>query len=634
MKHFLVLSFYLSCSYSAISQLDWSEVDIPMSDGEFLSGDVYLPPNWESGPVILIQTPYWKDLYHVFGLPLGIFYNQDEMEYAIVVVDWRGFFGSASAAYAGAPSRGEDGYDVVEWIASQSWSDGKIGTWGPSALGRVQFLTAREHPPHLVCIAPQVASPLYSYGEYYENGVARTEYLEQLDFLGFGTSPVIYANPYYNNLWTITENLNDYPDEIDVPVFMAGGWYDHNIDVMIKTFQDLQTVSPAAVQAQHKILMGPWVHGGSGSAIVGSATQGELEYEAAVGWSDSLAFEFFDYYLKGIDNGWNDIPPVTYFQMGDDEWRQAATIPIETNIATYYLGEDFVLNNDLPAEDGELEFQYNPEDPSPTVGGPTLRTDLDQGPFDQSDPVESRDDILVFSTQPLMQDIEVMGKARVKLLVQTDVPDTDIAVRLCDVYPDGRSMLVNCSIHRLRFLNGFTASDEQFLTSGSTYEVEIELPHTAITFKEGHRIRLGISGSNYPLYNRNMNTGGEMYPDGNGDTLVNPVVAHNKLILQPDNATSRLELPVVDAPTILVSESELLDELFIYPNPSAGEFLVSCQNGFYGVLRLCDAKGQLIRTIDMKRTQVFVDWSDLTPGLYHLSCTAGNKTVTKSLVIR
>src|SRR5205085_7359652 len=136
--------------------------------------------------------------------------------YIFVFVDWRGFYGSASAAYSGSPGHGEDGYDVVEWIAQQPWSNQKIGTWGASALGRVQYMTAKKNPPHLTCICPLVAGPQYEYVEYFPGGDLRTEYLEQLDGLGFGLSPVVMAHPVHDIAWTFSENANFYPDSINV----------------------------------------------------------------------------------------------------------------------------------------------------------------------------------------------------------------------------------------------------------------------------------------------------------------------------------------------------------------------------------------------------------------------------------
>ncbi|HTF03684.1 MAG TPA: CocE/NonD family hydrolase, partial [Bacteroidia bacterium] len=186
MKHLSTLLIAALFPILLSSQILVPQVDsISLRDGEKIPADVYLPAGWTSGPVILIQTPYNRLWYH-FGLPLGIGTDIDSSEYAIVIVDWRGFYGGAGAAYVGAPSRGEDGYDVVEWIATQTWSNDTIGTWGPSALGKVQYQTAKENPPHLVCICPVVAAPQFEYQEYFPNGCYRTEFVEQLDGLGYG----------------------------------------------------------------------------------------------------------------------------------------------------------------------------------------------------------------------------------------------------------------------------------------------------------------------------------------------------------------------------------------------------------------------------------------------------------------
>jgi putative CocE/NonD family hydrolase len=433
------------------------------------------------------------------------------------------------------------------------------------------------------------------------------------------------------------ENANLYPDEIAIPALMIGGWYDHNIDVMVQTFSDLQSQSAPAMQNQHRLLMGPWVHGGSGTAIVGSNLQGELSYPSAEGWSDSLAFAFFDYHLRGIDNNWQNTPAVQFFQMGDDEWRTADSFPVATQTNTIFLHPDLTLSAQIPSTEAEIAFQYNPEDPSPTIGGPTLRTDLDQGPFDQSELVESREDVLVFTSPVLTDDAEVIGAVKVRLGIKTDVSDTDIAVRLCDVYPDGRSMLVNCGIYRLRFLNGFTQADETFLTDGNGYFAEITLPHTALTFKEGHRIRLDVTGSNYPMFNRNMNTGGEMYPNGNGDTLVNPIIANNLLLIgttQP--ATSYIELPMTGNFPVSVYTGTIENDLRVYPNPANDiitiETGVAAQNNAnYGIL---DASGKLIETFTVQSARFEKQVGHLSPGQYTIQCLDMDTPSGVKIVIR
>jgi predicted acyl esterase len=323
----LIFSFiFLIPCLKSVAQLSPTVDSIPMSDGKKLAVDIYKPNGISSGPVILIQTPYNRLLYR-FGLPLQIGLNLNSSNYIFVITDWRGFYGSAAAAHTGSPSMSEDGYSTVEWIASQSWSNGKVGTWGPSALGRVQFQTAQKNPPHLVCICPLVAAPQYEYVEYFPHGALRTEYVQQLDALGFGLSLLLMAHTVHDNTWTFVENLNDYPDSIRVPCFMIGGWYDHTIEFMLPFFNELRAQSPINVRDKHRLLMGPWVHGGSGIAQVGSATQGELSYPNAAKWNDSLAILFFDYHLRNQSNNWNTTPFVQYYQMGENSWQTSGAWP-------------------------------------------------------------------------------------------------------------------------------------------------------------------------------------------------------------------------------------------------------------------------------------------------------------------
>ncbi len=606
-----------------------------MSDGQNLKADIYLPNSWTTGPTVLIQTPYNKNLYHL-GLPLGIGQAQPTMEYAIVILDWRGFWGSSAAAYQGAPNMGEDGYDAVEWIAAQSWSDGNIGTWGPSALGKVQFATARQHPPHLRCIVPVVAGSQTNYDEYYPGGSYRTEYLEQLAALGFALSTFIIANPYRSNLWTITENLNYYPDEIEIPSLMIAGWYDHNIDLMLPLFADLQTQSPLNVRDKHRLLVGPWVHGGHGTANPGSGTQGELSYPEAVGWNTSLTWQFFDYYLKGIENGMDETPAIQYFQMGDNDWLEADTWPVaDVQNINLYLHEDGKLSSSLPASNNAaLTFEYDPNNPSPTIGGPTLRNDLDQGPYDQGDEVESRDDILIFTTDVLSEDVVLKGQALVNLKISSDVADTDFAIRLCDVYPDGRSMLVADGIFRMRFRNGFTQANESFMTEGNVYDCTVELSNTALTFLAGHKIRIDVTSSNYPRFNRNMNTGGTMYPNNNGDILVNPLVAENTVHTSSINA-SHLVLPIVGSfPTVSVEEAPKTSRFSVYPNPASSILYVEGQLLTGTRIELFDIRGQLIKAEIVTQSQHRIALSDLPQGVYSIRLSNQDIVETKLIIIK
>lgn len=628
----------ISCAPSAFAVLDWDEVNIPMTDNMSLAGDVYLPAGWIDGPVILIQTPYNKNVYHLTGLPIGIGMAQETMQYAIVIVDWRGFYGSATALYAGAPSLGLDGYDVVEWIASQSWCNGKVGTWGPSALGRVQYQTARQQPPHLVCMVPQVASPLQNYLDYYPNGAARTEYLEQLDALGFGTSPVVYAHPYLDLTWNVSEASTNYPQQITIPTLMIGGWYDHNVETMVQFFSSIQNLSAFEVREQHRLLIGPWAHGGSGVAALGTSTQGQLSYPAAAGWSNSQSFQFFDYHLKGFENGWDATAKVRYFQMGDNTWQNADSWPVSAaNNTKLFFHNDGIMRAELPQEITGMELNYDPSDPCPTIGGPTLRTDLDQGPYDQTALVESREDVLVMTSGVLANDVVLKGAAKVQVTLSTDVTDTDVCVRLCDVYPDGRSMLVSDGVYRLRFLNGFTEASLISLAPSTDYSAVIKFSHTAITFKAGHRIRVDVSGSNYPRFNRNMNTGGEMYPNLNGDSLINPLIAHNVIKLSTTSSDgSFLELPLQNE--ILINnilESDDNEGMEIYPVPAIDvlNVIVTENNLLSGNLMITNQLGSVLVEEKLSSARHQLNISAFAEGQYFITVTNGKNSIVKAFSV-
>lgn len=594
---------------------------IPMSDGEKLPADIYLPAGWTSGPVILIQTPYNRYWYQ-WGLPLGIGTNLNASNYAFVIVDWRGFWGGAQANYAGAPTRGEDGYDIVEWIATQSWSNDSIGGWGPSALGKVQFQTAKEQPPHLTCICPLVAAPQFEYTEYFPGGCYRTEYVEQLDGLGYGMSPWLLSYPVHSAIWTFgVENPNYYPDSIAVPALMIGGWYDHNTDLMVDFFGAIRAQSPSPVNTQHRLLMGPWVHGGNSTAYVGSAQQGELTYNNAAGWSDSIALVFFDYHLRGISNGWNSTPFIQYYTMDTNAWNTtAAWPPTGMQNVTLYMHTDTTMDNIAPSTStGSISYQYDPNDPSPTVGGPTLRADLDQGPYDQSDSVESRNDILTFTTAPLASDMTVNGVITVHLEISSDKFDTDFCVRLCDVYPTGESMLVSDGVYRMRFRDGFDAADTSNMIPGNNYFVDIDFPNTSITFLQGHRMRIDVSSSNYPRFNRNMNTGQAMYPPPlatAGDTLVNPQIANNTIYTN-SIYSSRVTVPCNAWPNA-IEEPNQTYSFSVYPNPAQNYVDVISNSNEVCTYTLMDASGRIVREQKSNSPVTRISLEGIAAGVYIL----------------
>lgn len=562
---FFLLLFYTGFIL-AHGQLSPQEINIPMRDGQDLAADLYLPNQTDEFPIIVIQTPYNKNFYANNGLPLGIGENIQESPYAFVIIDWRCFFASGDAC-GGESTRGQDGYDAVEWIAEQEWCNGKVGTWGPSALGNVQFETAKEQPPHLTCSVPLVPSPITRYSTYYPGGSLRAEYLESLNFLfgAIGGFDLVLQNPFDNGLWTITEVLTSDFSDINVPFFIVAGWYDHNTTENFELINSLVEDTDPALSDEHKIIIGPWVHGGTGQANVGSSVQGELEYPEAALMDTEMALEFFAYYLLEEENSWADNERYIWFRMGDDEWKGSDEWPPATENSTLYLHGDGSLQSSNPDEEWFNAHPYDPTDPSPTIGGKTLNIQLEQGPYDQRFEVEARPDVQIYSTDVLQEPLSVEGQITVSLEVSTDALDTDFCVRLTDVYPDGRSMLLGEDIQRMRFRSeDYSESGAELCQAGENYVINLEFDPLSITFLPGHRIRLIISSSNYPRYNRNMNTGAEMYPNLNSDTLVNPQIATNSVIIRSDLSNSFISLPILE--TTDISEANE-DKFQLFPNP-------------------------------------------------------------------
>lgn len=622
-KSFLVIIFLwlFSCS-SLFAQKAMLIDSIPMRDGKKLACDIFLPDTSGSQQysVILVQTPYNRILYRTY-LPIGID-DISNSNYAIVTVDWRGRFGSLSA-WVAQPNYGFDGYDCVEWIAQQPWSDGNIGTWGASALGRIQYLTARENPPHLKCIVPLVAGSQYSYKEYYYGGVLRTEYVQQLDSLGFGLGATVKAHQIQDYFWDYCDTAFMYPEKINVPVFMIGGWYDHNIFVMFELFDSLRQYSPVNVRDKHRMLFGPWAHGGFGTTQVGTSQQGQLQYPQAAGWSDSLSLICFDFYLRNINNGWDATDYIRYFQMGENTWKTTSAWP-PAGLTTYNL---YLYNGSLSTQIPQSTSDsciiiYDPRYPSPTVGGSILDDDLDQGPYDQAPVVESRDDILVFSSVTLGADVVMKGKPSAQLFVTSDRKDTDFNIRLTDVYPDGRSMLLYDGIKRLRFRDGYTAADTSVIIPGIIYPITIELPEIANTFLAGHKIRVDVTSSDYSRFDCNLNNGGEMYAAG--DTLVATNVIFTNI-----NYASYIELPLVDFTGNLNETAFSSSEINIFPNPCNNEVFISEKINTSVEIYLYDITGRYIKNFNciIENNPVSLDLHDLKAGIYIMKISDNNGNI-------
>ncbi|MBN2542947.1 CocE/NonD family hydrolase, partial [bacterium] len=561
----LTIVFIISICYTLAYPQDtlYTPIDIPVRTGDSLAADLYTTNSATPKPVIFIQTPYNKATYRAVSYLVDWddstgFWNF--VHYNFVIMDWRGFYASAHAASAGY-DRGLDGYDAIEWIASQTWCNGDVGTYGGSALGDIQFKTAKHQPPHLVCAAPWIKDLKLDYFNYYYGGDYMKEHTESHEVLGFLTTDLILAHPRQDIWWTLAEMLSDYPESIAVPLLMLSGWYDHFPTQVLEDFHEFVARSDPTVRAKHKLIMGPWTH-----SEVGKLEQGELEFPDAVGYDAVYAKLFFDHYLRGVANGYESVPVIQYFQMGTNEWRTASDwYAIDRDIDTLYLHPGGELLWSGPSTGTHYDsFAYDPRNPSPAYGGPRFNPtipDLRVGPWDQRDSVEARSDVLIFSTPVLDESLEITGPVYALLYVSSNRLDTDFSVRLCDVYPDGRSIIQNMAIRRMRFRSSY--SSEELMTPGEVYSILIEIQDIALTFLAGHRIRLIVSSSCYPHYDINLNNGGDMYTPG--DTMI----AMNKVHFDATHP-SALILPVVGEGTEIAEKNiQMPDkyEISCYPNP-------------------------------------------------------------------
>lgn len=549
----VLMSAWLGCAPTARAQEDApkaSSVMVKMRDGKELAADVYLPVASGKYPCILIFTPYNKKLSGA-ALPeedstsgSGLF---DREHYAYVIADWRGYYGSRDASVKNSnvpPMRrnGQDGHDLVEWIAAQEWSNGKVGMWGPSALGRVQFATAAENPEHLVCIAPVVAACGERYSHYYRGGVLLDGHLSVMEKIGYaGIKLMVKKAPAYTGIWKIIErNLS--PSAINVPCLMIGGWFDTDVPEVLATFHDLSRDGGDKTRADLRLLMGPWTHTGAGK---GDLQVGQVEFPDAADVSAKFAAQFFAFHLRGdTGNGWDKQPKVTFYQMHGGGWTIGDAWPPKTlQSQTWHLYKDGGLKAEAPAAKNEsVSYDFDPTNPSPTIGGGNLESrfvrsgvNFKAGCHDQSD-LLGRSDTLVFTTDALQTDLAVQGAPQIRLYVSTDAPDTDFAVRLCDVDADGKSWLVGDGIRRLKFRESY--SDPQLAEAGKTYELLITLDDTAWTFRRGHQVRILVSSSNAPRYAVNPNTGDDFM-----DYNTTPKTARNTVHLNADHPSALL-LPV------------------------------------------------------------------------------------------
>ena len=506
---------------------------VPMRDGIKLATDVYLP--YEDYPphgCILIRTPYNKDNINLSGWA--------DAGWPSIVQDMRGRFASegVDTVFRNAHT---DGPDTLAWIASQNWSNGKIATFGGSALGINQYYMAGANPPNLACQYIAVATPDLHKHAIYQGGEFRKNLIEKW-LKGQGSTyilPELWEHENYTlDYWT-NVSLEDNWSDVNVPAIHIGGWYDCFQQGTIDGFMGYQYKGGEGAKGKSKLIMGPWTHGGAGKR-----KQGELVYPANSidNFSFNLFVEMINQYTMNLSSGFDEWPPVTYYVMGDvddpsapgNEWRHADAWPIPAKETPFYFHENGTLNTNYPSDYSPITYTYDPTNPVPTIGGQNLI--LPSGPYDQR-PVENRSDVIIFTTPPLNEPIEATGPVKARLFVSSDCLDTDFTVKLTDVYPDGRSMLITDGILRMRNRNG--RDHWEFMEPGEIYEIEVDLWSTSYIWNTGHRIRVTVSSSNYPRFLANPNTADGIYKN------TTYKIAHNTLYFDSKHP-SCIILPIVE----------------------------------------------------------------------------------------
>ncbi|KYK22325.1 hypothetical protein AYK25_02685 [Thermoplasmatales archaeon SM1-50] len=512
---------------------------VPMRDGVGLATDVYTPRSSTSPHgAILIRTPYNKNFL------LLIARNWAQNGWPTVTQDMRGRYASEGSDTV-FRNEHTDGPDTLAWVANQTWSNGKIATFGASALGITQYLTAGANPPYLACQYIQVATPnLYKHAMY-PGGEFRKSMVEgwlknqgSEDIL-----PELWAHENYTlDYWT-NVSLDDNWQDVNVPAIHIGGWYDIFTQGTIDGFFGYQHQGGPGAVGKSKLILGPWTHGGAGTR-----KQGELTYPANSidNFSQPLFWQMVDEYTMGGSTEYDNWPAVTYYVMGDvddanapgNEWRTADDWPIPYTQRAWYFQTDGSLHTTIPSDTHQFTYTYDPSNPVPTLGGGNLL--LSPGPCDERS-VENRSDVLVFTSPVLTHPYEATGAIKARLYVSSNRSDTDFTVKLTDVYPDGRSMLIIDGILRMRNRNG--TDHWELMNPGMIYQVEIDLWSTSYVWNTGHQIRVAVSSSNYPRYLSNPNTADGMYKNTSSFVANNTVYVdniHSSCLILPEipvNAT-------------------------------------------------------------------------------------------------
>ncbi len=513
---------------------------IPMRDGVRLSAFVYRPQGDGKWPVLLEQryangnapavtTHFSKLAKHGYVVVLANFRGSQESEGI-----WQGYR---------ALGWGElkDGFDLVEWLAAQPWSTGKVGTFGSSQAGFAQNFLAVTQPPHLMA-QYMLDTGLSLYHEGYRiGGTTRPERFKEMSKVCRVPehNEVLLRewdrHPTFDDYWA-AEDCSLHFDKMNVPCFTVGSWYDFMCVGSVDSYIGRQHKGGPQSRGTQQLLCGPWLHGRVKEVNV----TGQLTYpENAKFPLDDHMIRWFDHYLKGIDNGVEKEPTVRYYVMGavgeagapGNEWRTATDWPIAVTTTPLYLHKGGELTSQVPTlADSTITYVADPQQPAsiPVRAFPGAQ---DARPFEQ------QPNVLTFTTEELTEPVEWTGKVVAEMFLSSDAPDTDLIVRISDVYPDGRSMLVMDYVRRVRYREGY--EKEVFLKAGEVVPVTFDVGWLSLIFNRGHRIRVTVASTGAPFFEPNPQTGKPL----SIDPITESRVANNTLHVRREKA-SRILAPV------------------------------------------------------------------------------------------
>ncbi len=567
---------------------------VPLADGTKLRADVYLPAAEGRYPALLTRTPYDKSqaLNRVAGSG-GAGMSAVRRGFAVVVQDTRGRF-TSDGDFTPFITEAADGFDTVGWVARQPWSDGNIGMFGGSYVGATQWLAATTLPPNLKAIAPFVTASDYHEGWTYQGGAfslgfnlswtlwplmarnrenlgrrlglsqARLEgMVDATDDMATAMRTLPLANekwfskkeagyyfdwlehPAEDAYWKALK-IEDHHSRIGVPSLNLGGWHDIFLGGTVRNFERMRKHGGSAdARSGARLVIGPWTHAGLAGNAAGMVDYGQRAGSTGIDL-DELLISWNERWLRGVRPSGSQAP-VKIFVMGENVWRDEQEWPLARAARTkYYLHSngrastrrgDGVLSGEAPGDERPDRFIYDPLDPVPTRGGPLCCAfwpgALPAGPFDHA-AKEDRPDVLVYSTPPLDRDVEVTGPVRLTLWATSSAVDTDFTAMLLDVAPSGESVNLCDGIVRARYRDSRSVAS---LLTGAPVKLDVDLTATSNLFKRGHRVRLEVSSSNFPRFDRNLNT-------GKGPSSAEVIVATNT-VFHDASRPSFLEVDVV-----------------------------------------------------------------------------------------